>query len=64
MGADIGDWRDDLLKASVQPGGLFRFGQRPTSISGAKTSMANNFAAFCLTLPPSWTRYSANPGLA
>jgi hypothetical protein len=51
-GADIRRLRDDLVQGqSFSPRGLFRFGSGTTSISGAKTSIANNFAAFLLDTP-------------
>lgn len=51
-GADIRRLRDDLVQGQTfSPRGLFRFGSGTTSVSGAKTSMANNFAAFLLDTP-------------
>jgi len=51
-GADIRRLRDDLVQGQTfSPRGLFRFGSGTTSISGAKTSIANNFAAFLLDTP-------------
>ena len=51
-GADIRRLRDDLVQGqSFSPRGLFRFGSGTTSISSAKTSIANNFAAFLLDTP-------------
>jgi hypothetical protein len=51
-GADIRRLRDDLVQGqSFSPRGLFRFGSGTTSISGAKTSLANNFAAFLIDRP-------------
>jgi len=51
-GADIRRLRDDLIQGQTfSPRGLFRFGSGTTSISGAKTSIANNFAAFLLDTP-------------
>jgi hypothetical protein len=51
-GADIRRLRDDLVQGqSFSPRGLFRFGTGTTSISGAKTSLANNFAAFLIDRP-------------
>jgi hypothetical protein len=51
-GADIRRLRDDLVQGqNFSPRGLFRFGSGTTSISGAKTSIANNFAAFLLDRP-------------
>jgi len=51
-GADIRRLRDDLVQGQTfSPRGLFRFGSGTTSISGAKTSIANNFAAFLLDPP-------------
>ena len=51
-GADIRRLRDDLVQGQTfSPRGLFRFGSGTTSIAGAKTSIANNFAAFLLDTP-------------
>src|SRR6266436_4410036 len=63
-GADIRRLRDDLTQGQTfSPRGLFRFGSGTTSISGAKTSIANNFAAFLLDTPTEVGRDIApNPG--
>jgi outer membrane receptor protein involved in Fe transport len=51
-GADIRRLRDDLVQGQTfSPRGLFRFGSGTTSVSNAKTSIANNFAAFLLDTP-------------
>jgi hypothetical protein len=51
-GADIRRLRDDLVQGQTfSPRGLFRFGTGTTSIAGAATSIANNFAAFLLDRP-------------
>jgi Carboxypeptidase regulatory-like domain/TonB dependent receptor len=51
-GADIRRLRDDLTQGQTfSPRGLFRFGSGTTSLSGAKTSIANNFAAFLIDTP-------------
>jgi hypothetical protein len=51
-GADIRRLRDDLTQGQTfSPRGLFRFGSGTTSISGAQTSIANNFAAFLIDTP-------------
>ncbi len=63
-GADIRRLRDDLTQGQTfSPRGLFRFGSGTTSISGAQTSIANNFAAFLLDTPTEVGRDIApNPG--
>jgi hypothetical protein len=63
-GADIRRLRDDLTQGQTfSPRGLFRFGSGTTSISGAKTSIANNFAALLLDTPTEVGRDIApNPG--
>jgi Carboxypeptidase regulatory-like domain/TonB dependent receptor len=51
-GADIRRLRDDLVQGQTfSPRGLFRFGSGTTSVSGSKTGLANNFAAFLLDTP-------------
>ena len=51
-GADIRRLRDDLVQGqSFSPRGLFRFDKGTTSVTGAGTSKANNFAAFLLDTP-------------
>ena len=51
-GADIRRLRDDLVQAQAfSPRGRFRFDTNTTTVSGAKTNLANNFAAFLLDMP-------------
>ena len=52
FGAEVRRIRDDLIQTQVySPRGLYRFGTAQTSISGAGTSLGNNFASFLLGLP-------------
>ena len=52
FGADLRRIRDDLLQEQTfSPRGLFSFADGQTSIPGAKTSFANDFASFLLDLP-------------
>jgi carboxypeptidase family protein/TonB-dependent receptor-like protein len=51
-GADIRRIRDDLLQTQTfNPRGTFQFREGQTSIPGAKTSFANDFASFLLDVP-------------
>ena len=51
-GVDIRRIRDDLLQTQTfNPRGTFRFREGQTSIPGAKTSFANDFASFLLDVP-------------
>jgi hypothetical protein len=51
-GGDLRRVRDDLLQEQTfSPRGIFRFRDGQTSIPGAKTSFANDFATFLLDLP-------------
>jgi len=53
-GADIRRLRDELVQGQTfSPRGRFQFGTGTTSITGSKTSIANNVAAFLIDMPTS-----------